>query len=422
MTNNQEPENLVVKHNDLNAISYFDSSVQLKIFSRLIVEIRKNPNQKLYSLLIKDVLREINPNSDINKNYTHLKEVAKNMFKVVDIPTEKGFDLRALFISINAKDKSFIHFEVNPSLKPYILRLSKNFTYYFLENIASLNSNFSIRIYELLKQYQDAKTGEGWVNITLNDLKQFLGIKSNQYQQYYNFKTRVILTAQKELGIKTDIKFTFVEEKKTGKKVDRLIFQVLPNKKIADDQLGFDFSGADEANKLLLIKTEIKQEIYGLSESIIDKILEKIITPKDQDNLLGALRAAKNYINQNQGKCNPAAIAQAAIKDGWYLKEEKPQEIITQLPTPKPQLIINNESSFWLQFSSILKANFSEEIFNKWLSFLNFISFENGKLHLATEGEKGKFHRDWVQREYQSQILLHLQNAGVSSITITYLE
>ncbi len=421
MSNTPEQENLVVKHNDLNAISYFRSSVQLKIFSTLIVEIRKSPNQKLYNLPIKEFLAEINPDNDSNKNYSHLKEVAKDMFKVIDIPQEKGFDLRALFININTKDKAFISFEVNPSLKPYILKLNKNFTYYFLENIATLGSGFSIRIYELLKQYQNSKTMEGWVKISIDDIRQFLGIKPNQYKQYYNFKSRVILTAQRELGARTDIKFTFVEEK-TKKRVDRLLFKIIPNERNADRQMSFDLSGADEINKNQIIRRELEQEIYGLSEPIIKKLLEQKIDPENQDTLLGSLRAAKNYINQNLGKCNPAAITQSAIRDGWFAKEAKPQEVFTPTATPKPQITINNDHSIWLQLTSILKGEFGEEIYNKWLTHLNFISLTEKQLHLATIGESGKFYRDNIKKEFQYQMLSCLQNNGVSSIIITHLD
>ena len=324
---NQEHQNLVVKHNNLNSITYFDSTVQLKIFSKLIVEIRKNPNQKLHSLSIKDFLEDLNPGVDINKNHSYLKEVARNMFKVIDIPVEKGFDLRALFVNINVKDKSFIHFEINPSLKPYILKLTKNFTCYFLENIVALNSGFSIRIYELLKQYQELKSKEGWVNIAIDDLKLFLGISANKYKQYCHFKARVILTAQKELGEKTDIKFTFVEEK-TKKRVDRLIFKIIPNERNADRQMSFDLSGADEMNKIKETSIEepeqnddIKDKLINfckLSPASVDQILDKYTSEQ--------LAANIKYIDSEHKRGiikNISSYSVNAIKNDFRLGESE---------------------------------------------------------------------------------------------------
>jgi len=79
------------------------------------------------------------------------------MGKMVDIPQEKGFCLSALFYNIDTKEDGIINFEVNPSLKPYLLNITNNFTSYHLDTIAHLKSTYTIRIYELLKQYENIK-------------------------------------------------------------------------------------------------------------------------------------------------------------------------------------------------------------------------------------------------------------------------
>ncbi|WP_143760997.1 replication initiation protein, partial [Clostridium haemolyticum] len=109
-------------------------------------------------------------------------------------------------------------FTFAPRLKPYYLQL-KNYTKYRISNIASLKSQYSIRIYELLKQYEKIKTRK----LDLNHLKELLGLEIHQYPKFYDFKNRVLNVAQKELSEKTDIKFTF-EEIKTGRKVTSIRF------------------------------------------------------------------------------------------------------------------------------------------------------------------------------------------------------
>ena len=151
------------------------------------------------------------------------------MMKVVDIPKEKWFLLETLFYRINTSNNGVVDFEVNPNLKPYLLNISKNFSYYHKENIVKLVSNYSIRIYELLKQYQN-KTGDGWWKVTIDKLRELLSINDKSYPRYPNFKQKIILVAQKELALKTDIKFSFEEQKK-GRKVDSIIFYILPNDK-----------------------------------------------------------------------------------------------------------------------------------------------------------------------------------------------
>jgi hypothetical protein len=48
--------NIVVKSNALNAYTLFKSSTQLKIFSQLIVEIRKNPDSDSYKIRVSDII------------------------------------------------------------------------------------------------------------------------------------------------------------------------------------------------------------------------------------------------------------------------------------------------------------------------------------------------------------------------------
>lgn len=157
------------------------------------------------------------------------------MGQMVEIPKEKGFKFSALFYDINTDENGLIEFEVNPNLKPYLLNITNNFTSYDRHKISHLKSFYSIRLYELLKQYQD-KTGGGWWKVTLEKLKEILKISEKQYKLYGHLKDKVILIAQKELALKTDIKFSFEEQKK-GRKIDVITFYILPNNKATSPQV-----------------------------------------------------------------------------------------------------------------------------------------------------------------------------------------
>jgi plasmid replication initiation protein len=157
------------------------------------------------------------------------------MGQMVEIPKEKGFKFSALFYDINTDENGLIEFEVNPNLKPYLLNITNNFTSYDRHKISHLKSFYSIRLYELLKQYQD-KTGGGWWKVTLEKLKEILKISEKQYKLYGHLKDKVILVAQRELKEKTDIKFSFEEQKK-GRKIDVITFYILPNTKATTTQV-----------------------------------------------------------------------------------------------------------------------------------------------------------------------------------------
>lgn len=106
----------------------------------------------------------------------------------------------------------------DPLLKPFLLELSNKFTSYRLANVVKLKSTYAIRIYELLKQYEDLKER----TISLENLRYYLDAM-DVYPNYANFKQRVLKPSQKELNQKTDISFEF-EEIKLGRKVQKIRF------------------------------------------------------------------------------------------------------------------------------------------------------------------------------------------------------
>lgn len=63
----------VRKSNQLNAITFYKSATKLKIFSRLIIEIRKNPTQSIYKIEVKKLMEQIKFK---NKSYSQIKQIA----------------------------------------------------------------------------------------------------------------------------------------------------------------------------------------------------------------------------------------------------------------------------------------------------------------------------------------------------------
>ena len=111
------------------------------------------------------------------------------------------------------------------NLKPYMLGLKEFYTSYRLDNILSLKSKYSIRLYEILKSNLYKKN----VTVELEELKKMLSINEKSYAVYQNVKNKVIIKAQKELADKTDISFDF-DEIKTGRKVTSIKFHITSNK------------------------------------------------------------------------------------------------------------------------------------------------------------------------------------------------
>jgi plasmid replication initiation protein len=76
-------------------------------------------------------------------------------------------------------NEGVVHIAFDPALKPYLLQLKSRFKPYQLRNVISLNSFYSIRIYELLKQYENI----GNRTFEINELREML-VLSRYYFDY----------------------------------------------------------------------------------------------------------------------------------------------------------------------------------------------------------------------------------------------
>ena len=148
-----------------------------------------------------------------------------------------------------------------------------------------LKSSYSIRIFELLKQYEPLKKRK----IDLEELRKLVGtteidqngeIIKEDYPLYGHFKSRVIVPAQKELKQKTDIYFNFTEIKE-GRKVVAIEFEIKENtrnkKKIQNavdyEQVTLDILTLQEEFKKKT-KVDIKYEL--LDRLVKEKGFEKV--------------------------------------------------------------------------------------------------------------------------------------------------
>lgn len=193
---------------------------------------------------------ELEEKLQTEQNETRLKQFAKKLLsKPLEVPTEDGFIVANWFADVEyIKGQSKFKVSFSKKLIPYLLELKKRYVSYNLKNILPLTSSYSVRIYQLLKEYEKLKIRY----IKVEELMDILQVP-NSYKIYDNFKRKVLQIAEKELAEHTDISFTF-EEEKEGRKVDRLILRIYPNKQ--EVQGLFD---AESSNDL---KPYINKKIY----------------------------------------------------------------------------------------------------------------------------------------------------------------
>ena len=218
--------NLVTKSNMLIEANYKLGTVEQKIILFLASQIQPHDSEfKNYKFTIREFSKLVGLKG--TPKYNELKKITIDLMKKV-FTVRIGNEVTQVswLSSVTYKENEGVMFlRFDPFLKPYLLELKRNFTSYRLENVVKLKSSYSIRLYELLKQYERIKER----TFVLDELRLLLGAEEI-YPSYGNFKQRVLNVAQKELEKKTDLSFD-VEEVKSGRRVTSIRFIIKTKKK-----------------------------------------------------------------------------------------------------------------------------------------------------------------------------------------------
>jgi len=163
--------------------------------------------------------------------YWAIKEAVKELLeKPLYIPTDDGFIMCNWISGGHYVDSAGeVRFMIYPKLRPYLLEAQKKFLKYKLENILSLRSSYSIRLYEILKDWFEMYSRYGNKAEKIVSLKEFREILEIPKSYLFgDIKRQILNKAKKELEEHTDIIFEY-EEIKTGRKVTHLKFIIRPN-------------------------------------------------------------------------------------------------------------------------------------------------------------------------------------------------
>ena len=231
-------KDLIVKDNKLIEAKYSLSTLQQKVLLQAIAKIEPTDTKHIYRFSIMDFAENV----DLKGSKTIYNQMATICNQLTKLPSfyikkENGGITYINWVASAEyiPKEAVVEVEFSQKLMPYLIELKQQFTTYYLANIMTLKSSFSIRIFELLKQYE--KLGKR--KIELEELRRLVGtteidqngeIIKEDYPLYANFKSRVLIPAQKELKQKTDIFFNF-KEIKQSKKVVAIEFEILENTK-----------------------------------------------------------------------------------------------------------------------------------------------------------------------------------------------
>lgn len=378
-------KNWVTKSNILIESTYKLSLQEQRIL--LIMASKVQPNDetlKTYRFRAKDFI-EIVGNKKGTGFYSYLKEIVNGLQTKILTIKEKGKQRNYNWVitSIYEENEGYITLQFHPSLKYLFLELKEKFTSYQLENVVRLNSVYSIRIYELLKQYERLRKRE----LTLEELRHFLAIEPTKYKQYGHFKSKVLAVAQKEINNKTDIRFEFVELK-TGRKVTSIEFIItsspamngasaVKEKKLESNQELLELEDNKNSVQNDLENLGVKPEkIEWLLSEFTKEHLERNIKYTQDRSITGEVTYPHSY------------VVKAIQKD--YAKLSQESKHINSKKTPKKELV----------------PDFIAEARDKQQTFEDFTLKEKQELFFKENGTQIEFEEKLLQFQELKKMLV----------------
>ena len=111
------------------------------------------------------------------------------------------------------ENEATVKFMFADAIIPLLVELEKRFTNYEIEQVAQLSSSYAMRLYEFFMQHLDKKTGKGWLDISLDDLRFRFGLLPTEYKRMCDFKRDVLELSLKQINTKTDLSATYTQRK-----------------------------------------------------------------------------------------------------------------------------------------------------------------------------------------------------------------
>ena len=221
---------LVSKHNKLISASYSLGVPEQRVIFLAIVAAREQKKLIDARGVLQIYASSYQEQFKVEKHsaYKALKSATKGLFDAYfeydDIHEKTGKPAHYL---VNWVQKiayidtaGMIEIQFTDDVIPLITRLSEQYTEYDLKQVSELQSEYAIRLYELMMQWKSVgKTKE----IPIDDLRKKLGVKPEQYKAMSDFKKRVLDHGIKQINEHTDITVKY-EQHKTGKTITAVSF------------------------------------------------------------------------------------------------------------------------------------------------------------------------------------------------------
>lgn len=323
-------DNQVVKANTMIQGKYKMSALEQKLVLTLCSKITSNDDMFMeFTMTVNEFANFLgidNKNYEFNRTLKRKCKILNNKDIEMNIGTKENPDWLFFhwfeyirYIPGNAT----IKMKFSPVLEPYLLSIKETYTKYRLGYVINFKSEYSFRMYELMKSYE--KIGER--TITIEEIRELLMLDDNKYAKYSHLKTRVIQKSIEEINRYSDIKVELEKEEKEGRKVVGLVFSIKPNdyKYPIDNWLEYgEYEKKTKKelqailNSLILSRYKIPFEEFRTDlfckESILELIMELKHNDYEKSNIKYAIPYFTKVLQEKEKKFTGKEITNTEIR------------------------------------------------------------------------------------------------------------
>lgn len=268
---------LLVKSNELIKASYVLSVIEHRLVGLAICDAREQEKglREFEHLVIKPSRYADMYGVTMDAAYKALKEAADSLFErqVTFMDSYKGIarKRKTRWVSEIAylENHAELYLIFAPAIVDEITRLEEQFTEYLLKLTANFESQYSYRLFDLIKQWNLDKVKEIPV-FEIDRLRLQFGLSETEYARIDNFKRKILDKAISEINKHTDIIIDYTQIK-SGRVVTGFKFEVKrkPSKLTVKDAMV-------EKNTPIVTSiigsSKAGWQVKGLSDKQIDKI------------------------------------------------------------------------------------------------------------------------------------------------------
>ena len=305
---------IAIQHNNLVQAKYSMTLQQKRVMIWLVSQIKPTDEDfKEHILSVKELIEVCQLSGE--SAYKQLKDITFSLIekgiRIIDITNPKeDIETQISWLSSAKYRYGRVTLTFSPELKPYLLLLKEKFTSVNMIDMMQFKSVHAIRIYELLKQYENI--GERILDI--EEIKECCGVK-DKLKKYDHFEKYLLLIAQREINEKSDIHIEF-ERIKPFRKIEGIKFIITKNK-------GYELRNnpskqAQEVKRKPVVIHTLQE--FGLSSRVINQLLKE----NTEQVILDAIKAVDLQLLRGQVR-NAKAMLMTAIKERWHPEKYKPR-------------------------------------------------------------------------------------------------